>query len=612
VPAVTALVQLLATLLLILAIAIGTILFYAFVLPLIYLLTMWRTVSARRMPKEQSETWDAAADDAGDAGDAGEAGDDDDDDVGLGDPEPEELEVTHEPLFIRHRNPLGEGEESRPSTRGYRSPNLPPNRNSGARPSPRRYFPDWQVKGPLPPFAGERKTVWPGHHVDDDTAIPSYFFGPLIDDVAYICKTSYRRSRLLLVDGLAITRERDAVSGEVGRFGVMFGIYPGILAGAAFTAAVAVAHLTVSTLSAATASGVGAVIRGADTCRRRIFGIKMTCPSHGMAISYPVYICPKCGNRHQNIRPGRNGMTTRICRCETRLPTSLLLGTGTLAAECPDPGCGIRLPERFGMAPEMVIPIVGAGNVGKTQLMYRLYQDLCELLPVYGGTVTLEGHSKDRLDEIGQELDDLTKPPKTRPVLPRAYVLHLTLRADQRQIYQIYLFDPAGELYYGQERLRDLNYLGKARAMIFVADPLATDNVWRRLPAARQQELAHLRSNMSESDLAYQQTREHMRRMGSKRRFAQLAFVVSKADLVAESGYTPGADGEAVRQWIEDPDGLDMGNIVRESLHNFANVRFFHTSAAAVDGFPDESVDNLARWLLESGGIKLERGSNGS
>ena len=56
-----------------------------------------------------------------------------------------------------------------------------------------------------------------------------------------------------------------------------------------------------------------------------------------------------------------------------------------------------------------------------------------------------------------------------------------------------------------------------------------------------------------------------------------------------------------------------MGNLVRESLQSFADVRFFHTSAAAAaDGVPDESVDTLARWLLESEGIKLERGANGS
>ena len=91
------------------------------------------------------------------------------------------------------------------------------------------------------------------------------------------------------------------------------------------------------------------------------------------------------------------------------------LASGTLAAECPDPSCGIRLPKRFGLAAETVIPIVGAGNVGKTQLMYRLYQDLCELIPAYGGTITLEGDSKDRLEDIGQKLADTNAPAKTSP-----------------------------------------------------------------------------------------------------------------------------------------------------------------------------------------------------
>jgi Double-GTPase 2 len=600
---ISGIMQVLATLMLIIMIAVGTILFYGLLLPAIYLRTMLRTVSARRTPEERNGTQNVPA--------ADDNAEDGEDNNSLQDPEPEEPGGTQESIFIRHRVPFMEDERG-PSAAGNGRPSpSPPKSDPGLRARLAGFFPAAQSKAPLPPQAGDRATVWPGHHVDDKTAIPSYFFGPLIDDMAYVRRASYDRSRLLIADGLAIIRERNAASGEVGRFGIMIGIYPGILLGTALAAAVAVAHLTVSTLTAGTAGCVAVVIRGADTCRRMIGGIKMTCPQHGMPIkSYPVYICPVCGSRHHDIRPGRNGIAWRICRCKTRLPTSLLLGTGTLAAECPDPDCGIRLPERFGLAAEIVIPIVGAGNAGKTQLMYRLYQDLSELLPVYGGTITLESGSKERLDRISAELKNLNTPSKTSPELPRAYVLHLTLGPDQRQIY---LFDAAGELHYGQDRLRDLNYLGKARIMIFIADPLATDNVWRQLPAARRQELTHLRSRMSECDLAYQQTREHMRRMGSKRRLARLAFVVSKADLADQSGNTPGAGNQAVQEWIEDPDGLDMGNIVRESLHSFADVRFFYTSAAAAaDGLPDESVNTLARWLLESEGIKLERGFNGS
>src|SRR5579863_5310248 len=85
--------QVLATLVLIIAIAIGTILFYGLLLPLIYLGTMLRTIAARHTPEEQNETGSAHAVDEDN---------EDDEDVSIQDPE-FEGPGKQESKFVRRR-----------------------------------------------------------------------------------------------------------------------------------------------------------------------------------------------------------------------------------------------------------------------------------------------------------------------------------------------------------------------------------------------------------------------------------------------------------------------------------------------------------------------------
>jgi hypothetical protein len=175
----------------------------------------------------------------------------------------------------------------------------------------------------------------------------------------------------------------------------------------------------------------------------------------------------------------------------------------------------------------------------------------------------------------------------------------------------ISLFDAAGELHYSREELAQLKYLGHARVLIFVADPLAADGVWESIPADRREHLAELklRSTKQDVDIAYEKTREQMRELGIKARFARLAFVVSKADVLEDAGVSMSSQirGQAVGDWVSDPDGLDMADEVREAKQGFAAVEFFRTAAVMEDGRPrDRSVEILAQWLLWSEGIRLK------
>lgn len=456
------------------------------------------------------------------------------------------------------------------------------------------------------PHAGARDSAWLGPHRDQHIAMPSYFFGPATDDLGHVVATCARDCRARLADGWG--RASDVLNREmklpaiIGWAGITIGIVAGGLIGLATAAVIGLVNLLVTALTVLAALCAWQLIRAADWSRRKVASIRMTCPMCGMKVKpYPTYRCPGCAQRHRDIRPGPYGIVCRLCRCEARLPTSLLFGAGRLAAVCPN--CGAGLPRKFGTVPDITIPLFGAVNVGKTQLMYRLTQALYELVTTSGGKVTFEGDTKERLNRIGDHLTVTGQPAKTRAGQPEGYTLRFTLGMEQRLVY---LFDAAGELHYNRDGLARLDYLGQARVLIFVADPLAAECLWQQIPAERQEELEKIRSRQYEVQLAYQNTREQMREMGIKTGLTKLAFVVSKADLLAEAGpeIQPGTSRQDLRTWAMDPEGLDMGNEVREAEQGFAEVQFFRTAAVlGSDGFPDSSVEVLAQWLMRSEGI---------
>jgi Double-GTPase 2 len=461
-----------------------------------------------------------------------------------------------------------------------------------------------------PPSPGDRERAWLGSHVDQQVAFPSYFFGPAADDIRFVVRTCARRCRVRFEDGKnAARRARDynaAIIALVTWAGIRVGLVIGGLLGLAGVAAIAVLNMVVAAMAMVVAGFSCLLLRGADVARRFMRGIVMTCPmacSIGI-IPNPVYLCPRCAERHRDVRPGRYGIARRLCKCGFDLRTSLLIGAGGMPAECPH--CHTVLPEKFGTMASIVIVFFGALNVGKTQLMFTMAEALNELVSASGGTITFDADSQERLEGIGDRIKSAGRPQRTTPEPPAAYVGQIELGLDKRLLY---LFDTAGELYYRQE---GLNYLSRARCLVFVADPLASESVWGKFPAERQEQLEGVRSDRAEVDLAYQQTREQMRRMGSKRKFARLAFVVSKADLLDEIDLTPrsGEENQFVRTLVEEREGLDMGDLVRESRQNFADVEFFPTAAVLSDDeFANGSVMSLARWVLKSEGIHLS-GSN--
>jgi hypothetical protein len=437
---------------------------------------------------------------------------------------------------------------------------------------------------------------------DADPAVPQYFYGPAVTDADQAVRVAYGRCRKLWHLGahqVWIFFHGDIspfITGPLGVGGAI-GMTLGTAVGAVLTAGCALIHLLVVGVSAGLVRSTGAVLRGADSAVLRIRNVHMVCPHCGHKVPYPGYVCPGtgCTRRHRDVRPGRFGITSRRCRCGTRMPTLLLFGSARMTAFCPHPGCGHLLEHQPGQVPETVLPFFGATGAGKTRLLFSMVTQLRGWADA--GRLTAEFGDSDTTREL-QVADQVLRTGNPTSItsvqLPRAYVIRVTSARSTRILH---LFDAAGELFYDSARTQELIYLGEARTFILVIDPLSVDAFWQRLPAARQAELKPMRSTAPSPDLAYQQTHQQIERMRVQLHKARLAVVFSRADLID----TPDLD---TAEWADRE--LGLGNLVRSVRGNFREAAFFRTAAVMVgDSCMHPSVAAFTRWVLARDGIAL-------
>jgi hypothetical protein len=440
---------------------------------------------------------------------------------------------------------------------------------------------------------------WPQVPVDADPAVLEYFYGPALADAVHAVQVAYDGCRSFLNSGVsAVVSSFDTdtpwLSGPLGAGGAV-GMAVGTGFGAVAATGCALAQLLVVGISTGVMRAVGTVLRGADSAVLRIKNIRMICPVCSERVAYPGYMCPgpDCSRRHRDVRPGRFGIFRRRCQCGEKMPTLLLFGSSRMEAFCPDHGHSLE--HRPGEAPEIVLPFFGATGAGKTRLLYSMVTQL----RVWERDGLLQAEFADSVTtrELKAAEDILRSGDSTSltPVqLPRAHVIRLTTGGRTRILH---VFDAAGERFYSSERTQELGYLGSARTFILVIDPLSVDSFWARLPAARQAELASLRSDAPSPELAYQQTHQQIEAMGVHLRQVRLAAVFSRSDLVD----TP--DGEIAGWACRE---LGLGNLIRSAQLNFGEVRFFLTAAVMrPEGGIHESVPALMRWILADSGMTL-------
>jgi Double-GTPase 2 len=473
-----------------------------------------------------------------------------------------------------------------------------------------RRDPDWLSR------AGPAR--WPAPPAGGDPAPLEYFYGPALADADHAVRTAYRDCRSLWrycggVVGSAFAGDAVLLTAPFGAGGAV-GMAAGGVLGAAAATGCACVHLLTVGACAALVRAVGTILRLADSAVLRVKNIRMVCPGCGERVPYPGYECPghersgkRCTRRHRDIRPGRFGILVRHCECGTRMRTLLLLGSSGMNAFCPR--CGQSLEHRPGKAPEIVLPLFGAADAGKTRLLLSLVTQLrlwsqdssrgaggptarpgARLTVEFGDSVTAR-----KLERASELLGPDSITAKTPPELPRAYIIRLITGQGSRILH---MFDAAGELFYTAERTQELRFLDQARTFILVIDPLSVQAFWDRLPAERRAGLETVRSTAPSPEVAYALAHQEIEARGVPLRKSRLAVVFSRADL------TDDVTGD-VATWARDQ--LGLGNLVRSVRLNFGEACFFHTAAVLADGVMHESIPALLRWVLAADGIDLPR-----
>jgi len=447
----------------------------------------------------------------------------------------------------------------------------------------------------------------PDRHTEGrDPAWPHYLYGPALTDYQQSVRLGFLlpKSRFQHHEWWIRTRFfRGSVpwmlSWPIGG-PLWLGFVFGTVLGAISLAIMAVFQFAIWLVLAGSAFLLLQALRGLDTVRLRIKGIRLFCPSCHQKVVYPVYACPSCGRRHHDVRPGPYGVLTRKCACGTRMPTLLLLGSSSLDAYCPL--CSEPMAERLGTAAEFVLPVLGAPSSGKTRLMLAL-------MTVLRGGGGSGGASAEFADDPSRKSyekfvpalhtgADTWKTVMQADAPLRGYSLYVTAGGTTRLLY---LFDPAGEVTETSERMQAQRYLSAAKTFVFTLDQLSIDPVWQSLEVPDRARNRRYRSEQPPG-FVFAQILSGIESLGVDPKRARLAVALTKQDLVRDR--VPDDDGDAIRAWLESPEiGLD--NMVRSMRHAFAEIRFFRTSSRLEDGVIDPAVTDLTRWILNGEGFRL-------
>jgi hypothetical protein len=441
-----------------------------------------------------------------------------------------------------------------------------------------------------------------------EPAYPQYLFGQIWLDTRQVGRLAWRYQRKAIADGFQKkTMHRLRPERDDGVPNVPFGIANAVGIGLGFALAAAllavVATAQAITFGVLVAICVGAIylLRVVDTGLLQLRGIRITCsnPRDYGPVPYPSYKCPGCGILHDDVRPGRYGVIFRRCRCGRRFPTLLMLGSHRLEAFCPK--CHEPLPAGSGASPEIILPVFGAGNAGKTQLMVLLALAIQERAESQSGNADpADDYTRTWISEQSRRISASGMPQKTGTELRPPYVLRL--RFDRRHQRTLKIFDVAGEIFDSATRIDDLRYVTAARTFVFVLDPLAIEKFWSSLDQGTRDRLANVRS-AREPRVIFENATQAFEAMNVALGKARLVVAVSKADLISAELERAGVDDDAsVREWL--CGDLEQINMVTAMSQRFSAVTFVLTAAVRHGDEVDISVSRFMQTALAGEGVR--------
>ena len=199
------------------------------------------------------------------------------------------------------------------------------------------------------------------------------------------------------------------------------------------------------------------------------------CPHAGChePLPLPIFICPKCGARHDRLIPGRYGIFRRRCTCGNKLPTFFWFGKGRLPSLCAH--CKKPIPSKL-FAGSVHIPIYGGTASGKTMFMMAATYEMVEGHLDNLKTSHIREQDRDSYNKNWKvDFENGRVREKTASTLPNAFLLSLH-RTGGLPI-SLYMYDPAGEAMVSTQDLQGHRFLKYYDSMALIIDPLTIKTI---------------------------------------------------------------------------------------------------------------------------------------
>lgn len=271
--------------------------------------------------------------------------------------------------------------------------------------------------------------------------------------------------------------------------------------------------------------------------KKHLRKISFICPECKESSTLPAYLCPSCGEKHEDMIPGKYGLVFRTCNCGKRMATTFLLRRKKYQACCPN--CGIFLPDKENRT--ISIPVIGGRSVGKTAFINAfISQFMNYIVPVNKWEMKpysqekeriLEAIKKDYIAGTARITDSNTQIEEASSVSYSFFLKGKKLKPER--LFHIY--DISGKVFVEhKEHEIQRQYVG-CQGIILILDPLTIEEV-RYIYADRltQRDIEGIGSDTIYAviDAFFNTLREVTGISVHKKLDIPLAIVINKCDIV--------------------------------------------------------------------------------
>lgn len=375
----------------------------------------------------------------------------------------------------------------------------------------------------------------------------------------------------------------------------------GVVIAAAAATTIQILHVVLLAVIAGMLVTAAILLYGTEAGGLAMRKIRMKCPHPDCYrhIALPFYTCPK-GHEHRCLRPGIYGIFWRVCSCDTRLPTVLMLKRHQLEASCPR--CKRLVPRGLGSARLVHFPLIGGASAGKSSLLTAIVAGLESLAQESGPTVEFASDASRQEYESAEKLLSSGKwPNKTSVYVPEAFMFY-TGQGRKRRL--VYLYDPRGEVFRVADSVRRQHYLDSASGIIFVVDPFSAPAA-QNLPTADEQVVRDARPSAEDPQATYARAAGELGvRLGRRQARTPVAVIATKFNAVLQTRGMPRPsqpyDTKSVAAWLKD---IGLRNLTASLTHDFGSVQYWAASAYTSAGPRAAAEDKRAVtapivWLL--------------